>query len=370
MNDLKLSFSKISPRLMGYMAGVIWLWATINDTFDSIFSIFENRFTDEFNIDYTELIFIATGFIVSLIIGIGLIKNHPKIIIAGIVLSIADSVIYMLQFFPDDYINILINIPPLVSLLLILCSIIFFKKGLAVFSVLATAILNIIVPFYQFVISITTMPYDNLFDSLFDIATDFISLGFGTATVSISLALFIYILISYEGEDGYDSFTEEARLSAAYISITTHILLSLFTMGIWNIIWTYRTTKSINKISNDGKEYNPIAVLLLHAIPFYSLYWTYTQTNRLENELIKHGEEKGNMGALSVIIRIIDGFAGTVYMQYKINEYCIISKKKLKKKRKYDDDYDENYGIIPEYPVDTTVEKETEIILEEHPWED
>lgn len=370
MNALKLSFSKITPRLMGYMAGVIWMWSAISTTLDSIRSIFENQFTDELNIDYTELMFIATGFIVSLIISIGLIKSHPKIIIAGIALSLADSVLYMLQFFPDDYVNVLINIPHLVSLLLILCSIILLKKGLAIFSVLATAILNIIVPLYQFVIDITTIPYDNLLNSLFDIATDFLILGFGIPTVTVSLALFVYILISYEGEDSYDSFTEEARLSAAYMSITTHILLSLFTGGIWAIIWTYRTTKFINEISNDGIEYSPSNAVLLHAIPFYSLYWTYTHTRRLENELIKYGEEKGNMGALSVIIRFIDGIAGIVYMQYKINEYCITSKKKLKKKRKYDDDYDENYGITPEYPVDTTTDKDTDFVLEQFPWED
>lgn len=370
MNDLKLSFSKISPRLMGYIAGIIWLWTAISTTIDSISNILKNQLMDELNIDYTEFIFISTGFIVSLTIGIGLIKNHPKIIIAGVALSIADSILYMLQFFPDDYINILINIPRLISLLIILCGIILLKKRFAVFSVLATASLNIIVPLYQFVINITTIPYDNLPDSLFDIAIVLSSLGFGDAIICVSLALFIYILISYEGEDAYDNFTEEAQLSAAYMSIPTHILLCLLTGGLWLVIWIYRTTKSINEISNDGIEYSPSTALLLHAIPFYSLYWTYTQTRRLENELIKQGEEKGNMGALSVILSFIDICAGTVYMQYKINEYCIISKKKLKKKRKYNDDYDENYGITPEYPVDTTTEKTTEIVLDEHPWED
>ncbi len=34
-----------------------------------------------------------------------------------------------------------------------------------------------------------------------------------------------------------------------------------------------------------------------------------------------------------------------------------------------DDDDDEDYGITPEYPVDTTIKKETEIVLEEHPWQ-
>lgn len=368
MKALKLSFSEISPRLMGYMAGVIWLYSAISIALDSLITIFENITIDEFNIDYTELIFIVTGFIVSLIIGIGLIKNHPKIIVAGIILSLADSIFYMLEFLQGDHVNILINIPHIACLLITLCSIIFFKKGLAVFSVTAAVILSIIVPFYQLVISITTMPYDNLLSSLFDTLFDFTVSASGTVAVNLSLAVFIYILISYEGEDGYDYFTEEAQLSSAYIGIPSHILLCIFTMGIWNVIWTYRTTKAINKISNDGKTYDPIAVLLLHFIPFYSLYWTYTQTRRLENEL-KHGEEKGNMGALSVIIRIIDGFAGTVYMQYKINEYCIVSNKKLKKKRKYDDSYDESYGITPEYPVDTTDEKETEIVLEEHPWQ-
>lgn len=56
----------------------------------------------------------------------------------------------------------------------------------------------------------------------------------------------------------------------------------MFTFGIWNIIWVYRTTDALNEVQ--GKRYrSPIKKLLLCLfVPFYYIYWTYRSAQRVD----------------------------------------------------------------------------------------
>lgn len=67
-----------------------------------------------------------------------------------------------------------------------------------------------------------------------------------------------------------------------YLSLTKHILLSLFTFGVWNIIWIYRTTKILNMVQ--GTRYrSPVKKALLYLFtPFYYVQWAHKSAQRTE----------------------------------------------------------------------------------------
>lgn len=70
--------------------------------------------------------------------------------------------------------------------------------------------------------------------------------------------------------------------SKAYCNMALHILLLLFSCGIWYWIWNYRMTRDTNAV-RDEAERNPVTKLLLCMfIPFYGIYWTYKTAQRID----------------------------------------------------------------------------------------
>lgn len=106
--------------------------------------------------------------------------------------------------------------------------------------------------------------------------------------------------------------------SEAYCSLLTHILLLLFTCGIWFLIWVYRVTGYTNSVK-DEEERNPVNKLLLCIfVPFYQIYWTYKTALRVD----KMAEEKGMTSELSTLCLILAIFVPLlppILLQDKLN---------------------------------------------------
>ena len=67
-----------------------------------------------------------------------------------------------------------------------------------------------------------------------------------------------------------------------YTDLLTHVLLCMFTCGVWSFIWIYRTTKTLSNIYGMTRQ-EPVAQLLLCLfVPFYVIYWLYDQAKRAE----------------------------------------------------------------------------------------
>ena len=67
-----------------------------------------------------------------------------------------------------------------------------------------------------------------------------------------------------------------------FYDLTTHLLLCLFTCGIWPIIWVHRTTKTLSNVYGMPRQ-EPVAQMLLCLfVPFYYIYWLYEQGKRAE----------------------------------------------------------------------------------------
>ena len=70
--------------------------------------------------------------------------------------------------------------------------------------------------------------------------------------------------------------------SFGYIDMTLHVLLSLFTCGIWLYIWIYKTSKTLSDVPGEPRQDPAVSLLLCIFVPFYMIYWFYKQGKRAE----------------------------------------------------------------------------------------
>lgn len=123
-------------------------------------------------------------------------------------------------------------------------------------------------------------------------------------------------------EASSDGTYTECEYDEAYCGLGKHILLCLFTFGIWHLIWTYRTTKYLNKAPN-AAEYNPASKLLLCMfIPFYQVYWFYKHGQRIDAMSRQKKLNNSDMATLCLILGIFIPIVACVLMQDRINSLC------------------------------------------------
>ena len=93
-------------------------------------------------------------------------------------------------------------------------------------------------------------------------------------------------------------------------SLSTLILLSIVTCGIYSIYFWYMWTEDVNKMcAGDGKESpNYIIVTLLSVVTcgIYGIFWFYKQGNRLQEDAPKFGLTFSENGT-SVLMWMIFG---------------------------------------------------------------
>ena len=129
----------------------------------------------------------------------------------------------------------------------------------------------------------------------------------------------IILLISFTTSQKEITFpASSTAYGKSYKSLVPHVLLLLFTCGIYYLVWIYRTTDSLNACKNE--EYRtPINKLLLCMfVPFYSIYWTYKSAHRID----MLGYEKGIQGdtaTLSLILSLFFPILPPILMQSKLN---------------------------------------------------
>ena len=98
-----------------------------------------------------------------------------------------------------------------------------------------------------------------------------------------------------------------------------HVMLMLFTCGIWNLIWIYRVTRYLNCV--EGEEYrNPAAKLLLYMfVPFYGIYWIYKSAQRID-KLAYTANVTSDLAVVCLILEIFVPIIPPILMQDKINK--------------------------------------------------
>ncbi len=116
--------------------------------------------------------------------------------------------------------------------------------------------------------------------------------------------------------------SEYPQHSDMYIGMIKHILLTLFTFGIYDCYWVYKTTENLNCGSNEIQS-GTKKLLLCIFLPFYRIYWFYVQAKRLEN-LMKHKDmHYSDFAVVTLILAIfVPIVAASAFLQLKINEYA------------------------------------------------
>ena len=74
-----------------------------------------------------------------------------------------------------------------------------------------------------------------------------------------------------------------------YLVTWKQILLSIFTLGIWNFTWTNRIMFFVNKLKNEKKD-TETKTLMNMFVPFYATYWAYNLADDLAEGKTKDGK--------------------------------------------------------------------------------
>lgn len=108
-----------------------------------------------------------------------------------------------------------------------------------------------------------------------------------------------------------------------YIPLVKQILLTLFTLGIYDCIWVCRTTEGLNCDGINERQSGLRKLLLCVFVPFYRIYWYYAQSKRLENLMKKEGTGTESFAVITLILAAFLPVAVPgIFLQMKINEFA------------------------------------------------
>lgn len=116
--------------------------------------------------------------------------------------------------------------------------------------------------------------------------------------------------------------TEYPQNDDMYVGIVKHILLTIFTFGIYDCYWVYKTTENLNCGSNEIQS-GTKKLLLCIFVPFYRIYWFYVQAKRLEALMKNKNMHSSDFAIVTLILAIfVPIVAASAFLQLKINEYA------------------------------------------------
>ena len=107
-------------------------------------------------------------------------------------------------------------------------------------------------------------------------------------------------------------------ISKYHIPIVKHIVLLLFTFGIWQLIWIYKTTDALNNLSKEPYRSPETQLLLCIFVPFYLIYWIYKSAQGIDFASKARGEDS-DFATIAIILAIFIPLVAIILMQDKIN---------------------------------------------------
>ena len=132
-------------------------------------------------------------------------------------------------------------------------------------------------------------------------------------------SLLLFSLLWAANPDGIPS----KSTSKAYCNMALHILLLLFSSGIWYWVWNYRMTRDTNAV-RDEAERNPVSKLLLCMfIPFYKIYWTYKTAQRID-KMAWERNIPSSTASLCLIMEFFLPIIPPIVMQDKMNAIATV----------------------------------------------
>ena len=103
-----------------------------------------------------------------------------------------------------------------------------------------------------------------------------------------------------------------------YISIAKHIFLTVITLGIWLLVWTFHVAKNLNKVKAAEARRPGLELFFSMFLPLYYLYWLLKTAETVEF----YGEENDRifkLETLAIAFGLICPLFSTILIQNKIN---------------------------------------------------
>ena len=110
-----------------------------------------------------------------------------------------------------------------------------------------------------------------------------------------------------------------------YYSVARHLALTIFTFGLWYVVWVWHTTRHLNKVDNFEKRGPTAALLLCLFLPLYSVYWNYASAQRTDR-LAKQNGVESKLDVLCLVLGLVIGFLPSILMQEKFNRIDLVQK--------------------------------------------
>lgn len=268
---------------------------------------------------YDFVSFIDLSFILSILFYIGIIimvaLDKKSILRFILFYPIANSIFWMVKYIKMyefiDFIRLILCIAPYVVLVFI-----GFNKNKKVNQKLwfIPGILYIV----QFILSRVSV--FGIMISFFDYNLGIKRLTLTTAVWSIIMFLLGYYLSDKKKPKVNNPVNNTTNNNVVYqkndgyIDMAMHVLLLLFTFGIWYLIWIYKTTTYAYKSNRESG----LKLILCMFVPFYNIYWTYVTSKMLDDE----GRTKGiysEICTICVILQVFVPFVVPILMQSKVN---------------------------------------------------
>ena len=166
---------------------------------------------------------------------------------------------------------------------------------------------------------------------LFDLLTSFIIGFFSIDTMTLVINIGEYSLMAIIGllclcandKSGISEIAEYGN--NGYTGILMLILLSLFTFGIYPLIWIYKISKYTNRYNNQNSIPALAEVCLCTFIPFYYLFWLYNRSKIVRD--IFRGYQIPYEDTLMILNPILGffglGIVANALLQNEINKLCV-----------------------------------------------
>ena len=113
--------------------------------------------------------------------------------------------------------------------------------------------------------------------------------------------------------------TTAAPAPEVYCGLVKHILLLLFTCGIWLYIWIYRVTGYTNNVQGEENRNPTNKLLLCLFVPFYVIYWMYKTAQRLD-KMAAAKSIPSDLSTICLILAIFVPIIPPILMQDKLND--------------------------------------------------
>lgn len=280
---------------------------------DDILSIYNFTFINFF---YYFLYVIVRILFLSLSLNYLLNNNKEKTTILFSIISMISLLIYIFLISGMNGTSQVIELfSPLIVIVLFIFNLILFetkkKNGLKYFFLIFATILVAIQLFIIiFAYGVTNFRVDYL---LFL----FSSLGF------LFLIIFNFSLLRQERALIKEQAIEE-KLNVYKLSIETALILSIFTFGIYAIVWYYKLIKTLKYIKTSSHKDCGKDLLLILFIPLYHLIWLYKQEKDFYLIRSKKKISKDN-SILYLVLSIFGlGFVGMLLLRNETNSYLDI----------------------------------------------